>query len=329
MTTPKKPHSPASTQPAPLSAAASSAPASHRAQAAQGWQSSPMPLPEVPRPLPAPRDPLASGDPGAVGGWGTPVLVLASVALAAGTALTLVSQLGMSGWWAAPLSAAVGVLMAAWPMWTLGLRKPVPEPLSPPPAESGPATQPMSLPGVGVPRGMFNELAAREWARARRHGSGAALLIVEIDRHARLVQSRGQGAAEAVLNELLAQTGPTLRGADLLTRWSDSEMAVFLAPADATGALDVAERIRERAEQMEILLPASGQQAAQRLRVTVSVGVSQLRPAHLNLQALVDDALEAVTASRQSGGNCVRAAPVEQGSLRSPGNWRDGHPSRP
>jgi diguanylate cyclase len=47
------------------------------------------------------------------------------------------------------------------------------------------------------------------------------------------------------------------------------------------------------------------------LRVTVSVGVAQLRPAHLNLQSLLDDAQDAVLAARQAGGNCVRAAPVE------------------
>ena len=133
--------------------------------------------------------------------------------------------------------------------------------------------------------------------------------------------------ADAVLAEMLGQTSPTLRGADLVTRLSDSQMAIFLAQADATGALDVAERIRERSEQMEV--PFHHESTPRRLRVTVSVGVAQLRPAHLNLQALIDDAQDAVLAARQAGGNCVRAAPVDLNGLRSSSSWLDDHRARP
>ncbi len=128
---------------------------------------------------------------------------------------------------------------------------------------------------------------------------------------------------------MLRQTAPTLRGADVLTMYTESEIAVFLAPADATGALDVAERIRERTEQLEVQLNGADPVTAPRLRVTVSVGVAHLRPAHLNLQALLDDAEDAVAAARQSGGNCVRAAPVDAAYSRPPDNWRDGHRAEP
>ena len=94
---------------------------------------------------------------------------------------------------------------------------------------------------------------------------------------------------------------------------------LFLAHADATGALDVAERIRERTEQMELAYPHP---TPSPLRVTVSVGVAHLRPAHLNLQALIDDAEDAVAAARGAGGNCVRAAPVAGGRVQANGSWR-------
>ena len=109
----------------------------------------------------------------------------------------------------------------------------------------------------------------------------------------------------------------------MLTRFSASQMAVFLAPADATGALDVAERIRERAEQMEV--PFQPLQ----LRLTVSVGVAHLRPAHLNLQSLMDDADDALAAARQAGGNCVRAAPVVSASQAAPDHRANGYRARP
>jgi diguanylate cyclase len=84
-------------------------------------------------------------------------------------------------------------------------------------------------------------------------------------------------------------------------------------------------------------VPLQKEGGARRLRVTVSVGVAQLRPAHLNLQALIDDAQDAVVAARQAGGNCVRAAPVEVGRFRASGPsgpsgtppWRGDHRARP
>lgn len=258
--------------------------------------------------------------------WLGLALALAAAGLAAvGTGLWIWAS-GTAPLWLAPVAAALSVLAAALPAALLMQRL----------AQGGSAASAVAGASLNTPIGshrpLFMELAGREWARARRYGTGAALLVVDVDRFARLVESRGGPASDAVLAELLRLTGPTLRGADLLTRFSECQMAVFLAQSDTTGALDVAERIRERAEQMEVPLPQDG--GVRQLRVTVSVGVAQLRPAHLNLQALIDDAQDAVLAARQAGGNCVRAAPVEVGRFRasgSPGSppWRGDHRARP
>jgi diguanylate cyclase (GGDEF)-like protein len=235
-----------------------------------------------------------------------------AAALAALLAWGIDRSLGATAW-AAPLGALFGVVVAVLPA-ALALQRLV---LRPEPSALVAGTLHTPL---GATRPLFLELAGREWARARRYGSGAALLLVDVDRFARLTESRGNEAADAVLAELLRQTAPSLRGADLLTRFSDAQMAVFLAQADATGALDVAERIRERAEQLQITPEPDA--APRPLRITVSVGVAQLRPAHLNLQSLIDDAQDAVLAARQAGGNCVRAAPVDLGRLSPTGGWR-------
>lgn len=241
------------------------------------------------------------------------LLWLTAALLAGAVALGLAAWWG-PGAWVAPLAAVLGVAVAAVPLALLVGRLARQAPLG---------LAPAAFAATGLPRELFLDLAGREWARARRYGTGAALLIVEVDRFTRLAQTRGSAAADAALAELLAQTAPTLRGADVLTRYTPAQMAVFLAPADATGALDVAERIRERAEQMEVPFQP------QHLRLTVSVGVAHLRPAHLNLQALMDDAEDALAAARQAGGNCVRAAPVASTSQAAPGHWANGHRARP
>jgi diguanylate cyclase len=207
------------------------------------------------------------------------------------------------------LAAAVGVLTTVLPLAWLLMRTHRSE-------ETNEDEQPTlpSLQGEGerastLMREPFMELVGREWARSRRYGTGAALLLVEIDRYPRLTAALGSAAGEQVLAALQRRVAQALRGADAVARFEAGQLSVFLAHADSLGALDVAERIRESALKFEVPL------APKRVRFTVSVGVAHLRPAHLQLQALVEDACEAVVAARSAGGNCVRAAPVERSQL--------------
>ena len=162
----------------------------------------------------------------------------------------------------------------------------------------------------------FVRSTEREWSRARRYGTGAALLVVEVDQLARLAEGRGPAAADSVLRAIAHDTEQSLRAGDLIARFAEPQLAVWLVHSDPTGALDVAERIRERSESLEI---PCGEHP---LRVTVSVGVAALRPAHQNLSALIDDAEAALQAAHQAGGNCVRAAPVDPQRSRRAGASR-------
>ncbi|MDP2007877.1 MAG: diguanylate cyclase [Rubrivivax sp.] len=281
--------------------------------------SAPPPLPERPLSPRAALLPLPDAAPAAVARRvGTVGLLLCALAvlLAAVLAYALAPLLGHPGSALAAAGAAVvSVVLTGVPVVWLLLKRAAEMAPGAGRADAGHA------PPAGMSHSLFMSLAEREFARARRYGTGAALLLVDIDRYSRLCQARGVTAGHAVLAEMLRRTAPTLRTADVLTQFGASQMAVFLAHADATGALDVAERIRERSEQMEVLFPETAQ--GLRLRVTVSAGVAHLRPAHLSLQAMVDDALDAVAAARTAGGNCVRAAPVDPAAADTPDAWRE------
>jgi diguanylate cyclase (GGDEF)-like protein len=239
------------------------------------------------------------------------LLVAGSVVVAGVVGYLLALWIGPGEPWAAALGAGLGMTLTAVPLGAvlLGLARAA---SSEPPRAAAPPPS-----GGAMSRDQFVDLAGREWARARRYGSGAALLLVEVDRFPRLVEGFGRAAGAAVLQVLVRDIGATLRGADALAYYGEGQLAVFLAQADATGALDVAERIRERIELLEV------PHEPKPLQVTVSVGVAHLRPAHLHLQALLEDAADAVFAARQAGGNCVRAAPVEFGRLSSPDAHRN------
>ena len=243
------------------------------------------------------------------------LVTLTAGLLAALAALGLEAGFGAAAPWAALGGAMLGVLVAALPLSTLALRPGAAAAPAPAPARDAAA----ATAGAATPRALFVDWAEREWSRSRRYGTAAALLLVEVDRFGRLCDTRGAGAGDAVLAELLRRTQATLRGADMLTRFSDGQMAVFLAQADATGALDVAERIRECAERLDL------ERDEQPLRVTVSVGVAHLRPTHPSLQALIEDAQEALAAARQAGSNCVRTTPFEDERTPRPGS---GHGDR-
>jgi len=234
------------------------------------------------------------------------LLVAATAVLAWG----LAELLSGSGRLAAPLAAAIAIGLVVLPLAVMLLK--LARQLERSRLQLARLDTLDTLTGIAN-RGHFLALAEREWARARRYGSGAALLLVDVDRFHRLVESRGSAAGDAVLRALARHTEPTLRGADALARFGGSQLAVWLAQADPIGALDVAERIRERIETLDI------PNEPQSLRVTVSVGVAALRPAHQTLAAVIDDAEAAVQAARQSGGNCVRAAPVDPLRLRKIG----------
>lgn len=280
--------------------------------------------PSAPLPAAVPRATVAAGPAadhaGRVAGQALLLGALA-LALAAALAYGLAQLLDVPGsGWAAAIAAAAGVAVVGLPLgWRLLKRA----------GEMAPGAgraNAAQAPPAGMPPALFMTLAEREFARARRYGTGAALVLVDIDRYMRLCQARGAAAGEAVLAEMLRRAAPTLRTSDVLTHLGASQMAVFLVHADATGALDVAERIRERSEQMEVLFPETAR--GLRLRVTVSAGVAHLRPAHLSLQAMLDDALDALAAARAAGGNCVRAAPVDPAGAGTPGVWRDRRAAR-
>ena len=240
-------------------------------------------------------------------GWALAGLAACSAVLAGSVAWGLSAWWGWAGGLPAVLAAVVGVLVGVLPMALVALKGASRLPLAPD------AAQDFDISTGATTRGLFLDLAEREWSRARRYGTGATLLLVDLDRTARLTELFGPGVVDALLRDLARQTSTTLRGADALARFSPTQLAIFLVQSDAMGALDVAERIRERAEKLDLPPHPSARQ-----RATVSVGVAQLRAAHLNLLSLIHDAEDATVAARQAGGNCVRAAPVDLGRLLLP-----------
>lgn len=158
----------------------------------------------------------------------------------------------------------------------------------------------------------FVAAADREWSRIRRHGEDAALLMVDVDHFKRLNDEYGTAAGDAMLVEITRLASTTLRPYDLLSRFGGGVLVVYLPHTDPLGALDVAERIRERVAGLRLAWQGKT------VKATISVGVAGIGAAHAGLDAVIGDAGAALREAKSAGRNCVRAAPIPPRQSHTP-----------
>ncbi len=151
----------------------------------------------------------------------------------------------------------------------------------------------------------FMQLAEREWARCRRYSEDGALLILDADQFKSLKSAHGAACCDALLRDLTRLVTHSLRQPDLLARYGGESLIAYLPNTDPIGALDVAERMRERIASHTLRWNGGG------VSSTVSIGVASVGATHVTLEALVQDAMGALQVAREAGRNCVRAAPVQ------------------
>ncbi|MEJ6004329.1 GGDEF domain-containing protein [Paucibacter sp. AS339] len=147
----------------------------------------------------------------------------------------------------------------------------------------------------------FLNLVEREWALARRYDMACALLVIDVDHFKRVNDGFGHRCGDTLLRQIAEACSETLRQADVLARFGGEEFILFLPHTDPLGALDVAERIRERIERLNFAWNGHS------IPVSASIGVAALQPKHLALEQLVQDAEDALDAAKSEGRNCVRA----------------------
>jgi diguanylate cyclase (GGDEF)-like protein len=139
-----------------------------------------------------------------------------------------------------------------------------------------------------------------EWHRAIRHSRPVALLLIDADHFKIFNDSFGhQSGDQALIAIANCIAVSAKRAGDCVARYGGEEFAVLLPGASKQDALDVAEVIRRRVEQVP----------ADPAMLTVSVGVASMRPlVTMEWTALVEAADKALYAAKAAGRNqCVIA----------------------
>ncbi|HEY6876637.1 MAG TPA: GGDEF domain-containing protein, partial [Polyangiales bacterium] len=126
-------------------------------------------------------------------------------------------------------------------------------------------------------RGAGDEALTREVERARRYGRPLSCLLLDVDHFKKINDGAGHAAGDHVLRLLGALIAGRIRTADSAARWGGEEFLLVLPETNSRGACEFAESLRALVEATSFeLVP----------RVTVSIGVTELRPDEPREQAL-------------------------------------------
>lgn len=115
------------------------------------------------------------------------------------------------------------------------------------------------------------ETLEREISRARRHGRPLSLLMFDIDHFKRVNDTFGHLAGDHILKEIAQLASSRLRPDDVVARYGGEEFGIVLPETKRAGAVHIAELLREKVAE------ASFEFEEERISVTISVGVAQLR----------------------------------------------------
>lgn len=110
-----------------------------------------------------------------------------------------------------------------------------------------------------------------EFERARRKGTALGLLMMDIDHFKIVNDTFGHPAGDEVLRSIAQTLASMLREYDVGGRYGGEEFAVVLAETTPADMVKMAERIREKIEQLDDHGNATG------IHVTISIGVAVLK----------------------------------------------------
>jgi len=163
------------------------------------------------------------------------------------------------------------------------------------------------------------ELQIREdLRRYHRNGEQFSLVLMDIDQFKRVNDDYGHNAGDKCLKEIAQLIKSCLRQSDFLARYGGEELIAILYGSDATGARNVAEKIRARIEKARFfyhdhIIP-----------VTISLGVTGVTPSDTEPEIPFTRADEAMYQAKQSGRNRVRVVTGLSCSKMSDGNFPTG-----
>jgi diguanylate cyclase (GGDEF)-like protein len=154
-------------------------------------------------------------------------------------------------------------------------------------------------------RRFFELRILEEIERARRYGSGMAVIMADIDQFKHLNDEFGHLLGDEVLRQVSSLFHQQLRKIDVVCRYGGEEFGILLTQVNADHAMSVAQKLRTTVENWQF--PGVPQ------TVTISAGVAA-HPEHgTTRDELVRSADSALYTAKQSGRNRICLASLARG----------------
>ncbi len=147
-------------------------------------------------------------------------------------------------------------------------------------------------------RNYITQVLEAEFKRAKALHSDFPILLFDIDHFKRINDSLGHDAGDFVLRQLtklIKDSG--LRERDLLGRWGGEEFLLLSMNSTEDAALSMGERIRKNIENH------SFDYNGEKIQVSISIGISNLKPSHNSYMDLYKEADRALYSSKENGRN--------------------------
>lgn len=151
-------------------------------------------------------------------------------------------------------------------------------------------------------RAAILEILDREFAQARKQGTGIGTIIVELDRRDVIDDTLGHVATNTVIKRTARRLLRTLRPQDAVGRFGGSEFLGVVTTPDRAELAALAQRMRAKVART----PVRASRGKDAIDVTISLGAAWAPASHLRTAgALLDAANYALCNAQQRGGNRV------------------------
>jgi diguanylate cyclase (GGDEF)-like protein len=151
-------------------------------------------------------------------------------------------------------------------------------------------------------RFMFETKMKEEWCRCKRHSIPLSLIMADIDHFKSFNDKYGHQAGDHCIQQIAGiLSASARRSSDIVARYGGEEFAIVLPHIEKEKALELAEQMRKRAEEM----------AVQHLHsdisdnITISMGVNTVIPTdELSIEGFINNTDNALYKAKESR-NCV------------------------
>lgn len=151
-------------------------------------------------------------------------------------------------------------------------------------------------------RRFFDEILAREVARANRFRRPMAVVLMDVDHFKRINDRLGHDAGDQIIRRIGEQLLHLTRSSDCAARFGGDEFAAVLGDIDASGAQIYAQRVKKALSEVVVAPDFPS------LRCSLSVGISSYGEERTTAEDLLKRADRALYRAKATGRNRVEIA---------------------